>query len=107
MEVLTTEPGVQFYCGNFLDGSIVGKDGKSYNHRFGFCLETQHYPDAPNKPSFPSTLLRPGETMRETTVHRFSVSHSTQRWLKTSDRSYCNQCPAFSTISKRTSGRMD
>ena len=57
MEVWTTEPGLQFYGGNFLDGSNIGKGGKVYNHRNGFCLETQHYPDSPNKPQFPSTLL--------------------------------------------------
>src|SRR6266571_8313350 len=57
MEVLTTEPGLQFYSGNFLDGHNIGKGGKSYKHRYGFCLETQHYPDSPNKPQFPSTVL--------------------------------------------------
>ncbi|UCD30691.1 MAG: galactose mutarotase, partial [Planctomycetota bacterium] len=59
MEVHTTEPGVQFYTGNFLDGSKIGKDGKAYKHRYGFCLETQHFPDSPNKPEFPSVILRP------------------------------------------------
>ncbi len=73
MEVWTEEPGVQFYCGNFLDGTLVGKDGKAYNHRYGFCLETQHFPDSPNKPSFPSVVLRPGETYETTTIHKFSV----------------------------------
>ncbi|MBN2560803.1 MAG: galactose mutarotase [Phycisphaerae bacterium] len=73
MEVLTTEPGVQFYCGNFLDGSNVGKGGYAYQHRTGFCLETQHFPDSPNKPAFPSTILRPGEEYRHTTVYRFSA----------------------------------
>lgn len=73
MEVLTTEPGVQFYCGNFLDGSNVGKGGHAYQHRSGFCLETQHFPDSPNHPAFPSTILRPGEVYRHTTVYRFSV----------------------------------
>jgi aldose 1-epimerase len=71
MEVWTTEPGVQFYSGNFLDGTITGKGGKVYEHRYGFCLETQHYPDSPNKPNFPSTILRPGETYETTTVYRF------------------------------------
>ncbi len=71
MEVLTTEPAIQFYCGNFLDGSNVGKGGKVYKHRYGFCLETEHYPDSPNKPAFPSTILRPGEQYRTTTVYRF------------------------------------
>ncbi len=73
MEVFTTEPGVQFYSGNFLDGSITGKDGAVYEHRTGFCLETQHYPDSPNKPNFPSTILRPGETYRSRTVYKFGT----------------------------------
>lgn len=71
MEVFTTEPAVQFYSGNFLDGS-PGKSGKPYRQRTGFCLETQHYPDAPNKPEFPAAVLRPGETYRQKTVYRFS-----------------------------------
>lgn len=73
LETLTTEPGVQFYAGNFLDGSIKGKGGKAYSKRYGFCLETQHYPDSPNKPSFPTTTLKPGERYDTTTVYRFSV----------------------------------
>lgn len=73
LEVLTTEPGVQFYSGNFLDGSLTGKSGKAYGHRNGFCLETQHYPDSPNKPAFPSTTLEPGRTYHTTTVFKFSV----------------------------------
>lgn len=73
MEVLTTEPGVQFYSGNFLDGSLTGKNGAVYEHRYGLALETQHFPDSPNQPAFPSTILRPGETYRSTTVYRFSV----------------------------------
>ena len=73
MEVWTTEPGVQFYSGNFLDGTITGKEGRVYEHRYGFCLETQHYPDSPNKPNFPSTILRPGEKYETTTVYRFST----------------------------------
>jgi aldose 1-epimerase len=73
MEVWTTEPGVQFYAGNFLDGTITGKEGKVYQHRWGFCLETQHYPDSPNKPNFPSTILRPGARYETTTVYRFSA----------------------------------
>jgi aldose 1-epimerase len=71
LEVLTTEPGVQFYTGNFLDGSIHGKGGKVYARRSGFCLETQHFPDSPNKPAFPTTLLKPGQEFRSTTVFRF------------------------------------
>ena len=74
MEVFTTEPGIQFYCGNFLDGSITGKSGMVYHHRYGFCLETQHYPDSPNKPHFPSTILRPGEEYRSRTVYAFGVT---------------------------------
>ena len=73
MEVLTTEPGLQFYCGNFLDGKLMGKSGKAYQFRNGFCLETQHYPDSPNQPSFPSTILRPGKTWTSTTVYRFGA----------------------------------
>lgn len=73
MEVLTTEPGVQFYSGNFLDGHHVGKGGVAYEHRSGLCLETQHFPDSPNQPEFPSTVLRPGETYSTQTVYRFST----------------------------------
>jgi aldose 1-epimerase len=73
LEVYTTEPGVQFYSGNFLDGSYVGKGGQPYNRRAGFCLETQHFPDSPNKPHFPSTVLRPGQTYETTTVWKFDV----------------------------------
>ena len=72
MDVYTTEPGLQFYSGNFLDGSITGKAGRVYGHRHGFCLETQHYPDSPNQPGFPSTILRPGEEYRSRTVFAFS-----------------------------------
>jgi aldose 1-epimerase len=71
MEISTTEPGVQFYTGNFLDGSITGKGGKIYQRNFGFCLETQHFPDSPNKPDFPSTILRPGEVYKSQTVYKF------------------------------------
>ncbi len=74
MEVHTTQPGVQFYTGNFLDGTLTGKGGKVYQKRYGFCLETQHYPDSPNKPAFPTTTLKPGETHTSTTVYRFSVA---------------------------------
>ena len=73
MEVLTMEPGVQFYTGNFLDGTITGKGGTLYQKRSGFCLETQHFPDSPNQPDFPSTTLRPGEIYKTTTVYKFSV----------------------------------
>lgn len=73
LEVHTTEPGVQFYTGNFLDGSNVGKGGIAYRRRHGFCLETQHFPDSPNQDAFPTTVLRPGETLESTTVYRFSV----------------------------------
>lgn len=73
MEVWTTEPGVQFYTGNFLDGSRPGKSGKPYPRRSGFCLETQHYPDSPNRPNFPTTTLRKGAVYRSTTIYRFSA----------------------------------
>jgi aldose 1-epimerase len=68
LQVQTTEPGVQFYAGNFLDGTITGKGGRVYQQRSGFCLETQHFPDSPNQPTFPSTTLRPGETYRSRTI---------------------------------------
>ena len=73
MEVLTTEPGLQFYSGNFLDGTHIGKGGKKYEHRYGFCLETQHFPDSPNVRKFPTTTLNPGQTLASTTVYRFST----------------------------------
>ena len=74
LEVHTTEPGVQFYSGNFLDGSAVGKGGRRYARRTGLCLETQHFPDSPNQPHFPTTILRPGGEYRSRTVFAFSVS---------------------------------
>jgi aldose 1-epimerase len=73
MDVWTTEPGIQFYTGNFLDGTLTGKSGKPYARRTGFCLETQHYPDSPNEPKFPTTTLRKGATYRSTTIYRFSA----------------------------------
>jgi aldose 1-epimerase len=73
LEVSTTEPAIQFYTGNFLDGSVTGKQGHVYKHRYGFCLETQHYPDSPNHPDFPTTILRPGKTFRSKTVFKFSA----------------------------------
>ena len=73
LEIHTTEPGIQFYCGNFLDGTLKGKSGRPYPYRSGFCLETQHFPDSPNKPNFPSTILRPGETYKSQTVFSFST----------------------------------
>lgn len=73
LEVWTTQPGVQFYTGNFLDGKVVGKNGHAYQRRNGFCLETQHFPDSPNHPDFPSTILRPGETFHQTAVFKFSA----------------------------------
>ena len=73
LEVYTTEPGLQFYSGNFLDGSITGKEGTVYQKRHGFCLETQHFPDSPNKPGFPSTVLKPGDKYTTTTIYKFSA----------------------------------
>jgi len=73
MEVHTTEPGLQFYTGNLLNGSAIGKGGKAYKKHCAFCLEAQHFPDAPNKPHFPSPILRPGETYAQTTIYRFSA----------------------------------
>ena len=73
LEVLTTEPGIQFYSGNFLDGTVRGKGGQLYGHRTGFCLETQHFPDSPNHQNFPSTELKPGKVYRSTTVFRLTA----------------------------------
>ena len=73
MEVWTTEPGIQFYTGNFLDGTAHGKAGRTYPRRSGFCLETQHFPDSPNKPKFPSTILKPGTRFKSTTIYKFSA----------------------------------
>ena len=73
LEVLTTEPAIQFYAGNFLDASLYGPSGRAYRQGDGFCLETQHYPDSPNHPGFPSTVLRPGESYRTKTVFKFTL----------------------------------
>ena len=73
MEVFTTEPGIQFYSGNFLDGTVTGKGGVKYAKNQGFCLETQHYPDSVHQPNFPSTILQPGETYIQTTIYKFST----------------------------------
>ena len=70
MEIWSTQPGIQFYSGNFLDGTAANG---GYKQHEGFCLETQHYPDSPNQPKFPSAILKPGETLKQTTVHRFLV----------------------------------
>jgi aldose 1-epimerase len=71
LQILTDQPGIQFYSGNFLDGTIQGKGGKVYNLRNGFCLETQHYPDSPNQPAFPSAVLKPGQHYKTTTIFKF------------------------------------
>ncbi|MFT3830839.1 MAG: aldose epimerase family protein [Opitutaceae bacterium] len=73
LTMLTEEPGFQFYTGNFLDGTLVGKSGRAYARRSGFCLESQHFPDSPNQPGFPNTILRPGQRYATTTVYRFST----------------------------------
>lgn len=73
MEVFTTEPGVQFYSGNFLNGILTGSGNVKYNQHWGFCLETQHFPDSPNQPSFPSTILEPGQRYKHTTVYKFTA----------------------------------
>jgi len=73
MEIETTEPGIQFYTGNFLDGTITGKGGQVYKQHCGLCLETQHFPDSPNRPNFPSTILRPGEKYASLTIYKFSA----------------------------------
>jgi len=74
MEIWTTEPGIQFYSGNFLDGTLTGKEGKVYQQRYGFCLETQHFPDSPNKPAFPTTVLRKGVRYHTITIHKFKTA---------------------------------
>ncbi|QTP54237.1 galactose mutarotase [Billgrantia sulfidoxydans] len=76
LEILTTEPGIQFYSGNFLAGDLTGKKGQAYEHRSGFALETQHFPDSPNQEAFPSTVLEPGETYRSRTIYRFSAQET-------------------------------
>lgn len=73
MEVSTTEPAIQFYTGNFLNGEVMGREGFPYQKRYAICLETEHYPDSPNQPAFPSTVLRPGETYKSTTIYQFST----------------------------------
>jgi aldose 1-epimerase len=73
LEVFTTEPGIQFYTGNFLDGKFINHDGKRINARTALCLETQHFPDSPNKPNFPNTILRPGQEFNSETIYRFSL----------------------------------
>ena len=73
LEVITDQPGMQFYSGNFLDGSLNGHGGKAYNYRSGFCFESQHYPDSPNHPDFPTTIINPGEIFTSRTVYRFSA----------------------------------
>ena len=79
LDVYTSEPGIQLYTGNFLDGSQVGKGGRRYAHRSGFCLETQHFPDSPNQPAFPTTIVRPGRPYRTRTTLRFSAGQPEQR----------------------------
>ena len=76
LQVFTDQPGLQLYTANFLDGSLIGKSGKPYLKRGSLCLETQHFPDSPNKPQFPNTILRPGETYQTRTIYQFSVSDS-------------------------------
>ena len=73
LTILTTEPGIQFYGGNFLDGTLIGTSGRMYRQGDGFALETQHYPDSPNHPNFPSTVLRPGNVYQTTTIYQFSA----------------------------------
>ena len=74
LEIFTTEPGIQFYTGNYLDGTEVGKGGWKYEFRDALCLETQHFPDSPNQENFPSTVLRPGDTYESSTVYKFSTA---------------------------------
>ena len=74
LEISTTEPGIQFYSGNFLDATLIGAAGKMYRQGDGFALETQHFPDSPNHPNFPSTVLEPGQEFNSTTVYAFSLA---------------------------------
>lgn len=73
LQVYTTQPGMQLYTGNFLDGTLTGKNGEKYTKHYAFCLETQHFPDSPNQENFPSTILQPGETYKQSTLYKFSV----------------------------------
>ena len=73
MEIYTDQPGVQLYTGNFLDGSVKGKGGVAYREHYGFCLETQRWPDSPNQKGFPSPVLRPGQTYKHTMIHKFTT----------------------------------
>ena len=73
MQVFTDQPGVQFYSGNFLKGNLTGKGNTAYVQNYGFCLETQHFPDSPNQPKFPSTILKPGQTLKSSTSYQFGV----------------------------------
>jgi aldose 1-epimerase len=75
LTIVTTEPGIQFYSGNFLDGTLVGTSGRMYRQGDGFALETQHFPDSPNHPQFPSTVLSPGQVYQTTTIYQFSTVH--------------------------------
>jgi aldose 1-epimerase len=75
LEVFSAEPGLQFYSGNFLDGTITGKGGRVYQFRSAFCMEPQHFPDSPNQPGFPSVVLKPGQTYHNTIIYKFSVQH--------------------------------
>ena len=74
MQIFTDQPGIQFYSGNFLDGTLTGKNGKIYEKHFGLCLETQHFPDSPNRAAFPNTILLPGETFKSETIYKFGAS---------------------------------
>ena len=86
MEVFTTEPGIQFYSGNFLDGRLQGRGGRSYARRDGFCLETQHFPNSPNQPEFPSTILRPDQLWLSETVYRFGAGTREGVFAKTAEK---------------------
>ena len=112
MEIWTDQPGIQLYTGNFLDGTVVGKGGKAYQKHFAFCLETQHFPDSPNHPNFPSTILEPGQTYRTTTVHKFSRKYTrstgpmTGTYLWYSPLGQSRTSRDMSPIAQRFSGRI-
>src|SRR5690606_11245686 len=101
LRITTNEPGLQFYSGNFLDGTLVGTGGRVYRQGDGLCLETQHFPDSPNQPSFPSTVLRPGETYRTTTVHSFGVCPPA---AGARDAQHAPGVPAVTVFSHRLNG---
>ena len=106
LEIWTDQPGIQLYTGNFLDGTVIGKGGKAYGKHFAFCLETQHFPDSPNQPNFPTTILEPGQTYRTVTVHKFSVKRPYRGFsVRSGAPSTCPRAPADQRFSGRISSQ--